>query len=284
MHLSTRSLLSAPDLVDLQLYPLHQLDSAAGKQLLLFCRTQLAATGACNLPCFISESARDRLAEEARGFTGLAYRKDTVRNAYFTADDPSLALNHPRRAFWPLRMSQVANDLIPADALLRALYDWNPLLEFVRLALGMERLYRMADPYQALNLTYLQSGDQQPWHFDDCDFAITLLLQAAAMGGEFEFVPHIRSDLDENYDAVHRLLSGEENNLIRLPRPSGTLTLFRGRNSIHRVTEVRAGTRITAVLGFDAQPNCIAPDESNIITYGPRVAELLLRARQHAGN
>jgi hypothetical protein len=267
-------------LVNLVRYPIDDLDSEVGKRLLAACSAQLANTGACNLTNFLTSEASARLAAEAEEFAPLAYQKDITRNAYFTADDPLLPPDHPRRTFWPLRMSQIANDVIPTDALIRGLYDWDPLLDFVRRAQGLDRLFRMGDPYQALNLTFLQDGDHQPWHFDDSDFVITLLLQASTSGGEFEFVPHIRSANDENYTAVRQVFAGDLRNVIRLPRSAGTLTLFQGMCSVHRVTQVvGARKRITAVFGYDNVPDRIAPLESNIITYGPRVARALAKPR-----
>ena len=38
----------------------------------------------------------------------------------------------------------------------------------------------------ALNLTYLKAGDLQPWHYDQNEFTVTLLLQAPEAGGELE--------------------------------------------------------------------------------------------------
>ena len=95
-------------------------------------------------------------------------------------------------------MTQLVNDVIPKNAAIQQLYEWNSLTEFIRRVLGLEALYRTADPFLALNLTYLQAGDLQPWHYDHNEFTVTLLLQEPESGGEFEYVPKLRTDDDEN--------------------------------------------------------------------------------------
>ena len=51
------------------------------------------------------------------------------------------------RAFFPLRMSQLSNDAIPKTAAIQRLYEWDPLTDFIRLVMGLQALYRIADPF-----------------------------------------------------------------------------------------------------------------------------------------
>src|SRR5262245_16174112 len=111
-------------LVDLERYPLHELESAQGNAFLVRCRAELAESGACNLQGFIREGEVADLAAEALALLPLAYVKNTRRNAYFTEDDPALPADHPLRAFFPLKMSQLANDAIPQSAAIQRLYGW----------------------------------------------------------------------------------------------------------------------------------------------------------------
>jgi hypothetical protein len=49
----------------------------------------------------------------------------------------------------------------------------------------------------------------------------------------------------------------------------GSLLLFRGRNSLHRVTPVRgAQARIVALLAFDAKPGTDSTAELKLARYG----------------
>lgn len=274
------------NIIDLERFPVHQMQSAEGRSFLARCRAELADTGACNLDGFIRDEAVNAMAEEALALAPLAYVKDTRRNAYFTEDDATLPPEHPMRAFFPLKMSQLANDAIPKTAVVQQLYDWDPLTEFIRLAVGLDALYQIADPFLALNLTYLKDGDLQPWHYDHNEFTVTLLLQDAESGGSFEYAPRLRSNGDENFDAVRRLFAGTYEDLRTLPRRPGTLTIFKGRHAMHRVTEVRGPRqRVSALLSYDSLPDRLASDETNAFIYGPRVAAILAakRAGQRRG-
>ena len=266
--------------VDLRRFPIHELQSAEGQNFLASCRAELSETGACNLDGFILPKAVRNIAEEALALAPLAYVKDTRRNAYFTKDDPTLPADHPLRAFFPLKMSQLANDAIPKTAAIQRLYEWDALTDFIRSVLGLETLYRIADPFLALNLTYLKAGDLQPWHYDHNEFTVTLLLQDARSGGAFEFAPRLRTAEDENFDTVKRLFAGAYGDVRTLPRRPGTLTIFKGRHAMHRVTEVRGlRQRISALLSYDSLPGQFASDETNAFIYGPRVAAILAAKR-----
>ena len=65
-----------------------------------------------------------------------------------------------------------------------------------------------------------------------------------------------------------------------LPRRPGTLTIFKGRHAMHRVTEVRGQRqRVSALLSYDSLPDQFASDETNAFIYGPRVAAILAARR-----
>lgn len=266
-------------LIDLERYPLDRKDSAGWRALVAEAQRQHEAEGACNLPGFLTlvglEAAR---AEAAALLDAHGYQKTYVRNAFFSADDPSLPPEHPRRRFWPAGACQVADDQIGTDTVLRRIYRWQPLIDFVAAVEERAALYPMADRFQALNVVGHGDGEQLPWHYDANDFTVTLLLQSPEAGGDFVFAPDIRSATDENMAAVQRVFDGDEALVRRLPRGEGTLTLFRGRNSLHRVDPCR-GTRrrISAILTYDTQPDCRRPLAHNIGIYGPRL-EALARA------
>jgi hypothetical protein len=241
----------ARDLVDTDRYPIDDLDSDAGRALVERCRADLAATGACQLDGFLRGPAVERLVAEANALSDQGFVNEAVHNVYFEDVDESLPEDDPRRSMQRASQSTIAYDLIPADAGIRALYEWDALLEFVAAALGKSPFYRNADPLGALNITYYGEGDELGWHFDRAEFVVTLMLQPAARGGDFQYVPNLRNEQDENYPAVGRLLQGDMTDVIHLPSRAGTLAFFRGRHSIHRVTPIEGDVlRTNAVLSF----------------------------------
>jgi hypothetical protein len=136
-------------------------------------------------------------------------------------------------------------------------------------------VYRNQDKYQALNISMMNAGGCQQWHFDSGRMVTTLLLQEPESGGIFEYVPELRSDKSENFEQVQRVLDGDTRRNQQIELKAGTLSLFRGHYSMHRVTEVQGDrTRIQAILGFSTDPELKGNLDSSILHYGPRVAEL----------
>ncbi|MBM3582918.1 MAG: hypothetical protein FJX36_00395 [Alphaproteobacteria bacterium] len=260
--------------VDLNRWPIDDLDGDAGRRMIESCRADLASLGCCNLRGFLTDAGTAALMAEADALLEHAYWKNGRRNAYFTEDDPSLPADDPRRMSFPIVMGQVAGDLIPPASRLRRLYEHPAKVEFTRRTLGLAALYPRADRFQDLNLIVLPDGGVQLWHYDQNHFSVTLLLQAATQCGDFEFVPALRSKHGEDLEAVRRLFRGKHPGVVRPEREAGTLTLFRGENAMHRVSPVCGDkARVTAILSYDEAPGLWAPDEVNAMIYGPRVRE-----------
>lgn len=264
------------DLIDLDRYPILDPDSPRGAALIAEIRARMAETVLCALPGFLKPEVMPRLVAEAEALVPLAYRGPAEASPYFynygTGLD-ALPAGHPRRRKSPRRLSQIASDLVPEGALIRRLYEWPPLATFLARALNVPALYRCADRFQGLNISVMEEGGCQQWHFDTNESNITLLMQAAEQGGEFEYVPLIRSAEDENYDAVRRVLDGDSNRVVRLAQEPGMLVLFRGHHSIHRVAPCRGKRRrLQSILAFNTRPGVMGSHESNLLHYGPRVA------------
>ena len=265
------------DLVDADRYPLTDLDGEAGRAMVAGLRSQLAKDGACRLPGFLRPAAVTALAAEAEALAPLAYRGPTEASPYYAKRDERLGddlpADHPRQRRATRVLSQVAYDLIPDDAGIRRVYEWDALLPFFAAVLGVERLYRFADPYQALNISVMEEGGRQQWHFDSSDFVVSLLLQSPERGGVYEYAPMVRSDDDENYDAVRRILNGDRDLVETLDLEPGMLVIFQGLYSLHRVTPVEgARRRLQTILSFDTRSGRVGSERSNAMLYGPRTA------------
>jgi hypothetical protein len=257
--------------IDLDRYPIAPLEGTRGQALAAECRAQLAATGSCLLPGFLRSDAVARMAEEAAAIAPLAHRKPGGRGAtaYLAPPDESFPEGHPRRRMQSSSVGAVAYDLIPRGNLVRTLYEWDGLLEFLAAALGKDRLYRYADPLGALNIAAMGEGEHLLWHFDQTDFFVSILLRDCERGGDFEYVPNIRDGEAENYDRVRRLLDGDRSEVVRLDMAPGTLALFMGRHSIHRVTPIAGPTqRLIALLGYDTEPGTMSSERLKLARYG----------------
>jgi hypothetical protein len=260
---------SLSDLVDLARYPITENASGARRELIERCRSDMETSGACQLPGFLSANASVSLAQEASSLAHLAYYQDDQHNAYFEEAPESLPEDDSRRLMQHSSSAAVAWDQIPASSGLRRLYDSDALLEFIGAALGKEPLYRNEDPLGACTVVVYREGDELGWHFDNAEFAVTLMLQKAETGGEFEYVPMIRSPEDESYPRVQELLLGSRDEVINFPSDPGTLALFRGQFSIHRVSPILgARPRLNVVFAYADRPGAKLSPYTQQLFYG----------------
>lgn len=164
----------------------------------------------------------------------------------------------------------VAYDQFPRTSAIRALYEWDPLMHFAARVLRVDRLHRYADPFGALNLAVMREGHELGWHFDQTDFVVSIAIQPSLAGGCFENVPQVRSPMDENADTVAAVRRGERPDLVRVePMTPGTLMLFNGRWSYHRVSRVEGDVpRHVALLAYDTKPGTDSNDELKLGRYG----------------
>jgi len=85
-------------------------------------------------------------------------------------------------------------------------------------------------------------------------FRVSLAIQSADRGGDFEVAPRIRSSDDERYAEVARVLDGDSTGVVTLAMSPGTLLIFEGRHSLHRVSPIH-GRRLRHVglLAYDTR-------------------------------
>ena len=164
----------------------------------------------------------------------------------------------------------ICDDAVGAASPLRALYDASLFRRFVMGVTGEAALHPYADPLSSINIHYAHRGQELGWHFDNSSFAITLLIQKPSAGSRFEFVKDLRdADAGEmNYQGVADLLDGELQPEVLTMEP-GTLVLFRGRNSIHRVSPNESDTtRMLAVLAYNSEPGISLSESARMTFYG----------------
>jgi hypothetical protein len=266
------------DLINTDRYPLDQLASDTSRVWISEVRRQLETDGSCVFSDFIKPDYLAEMAKQANSITQLAYPGPTEVSPYFfnyrLGEGEQLPDSHPLRRKGKRKLSQVATDLIPKDFLLCQLYRSTAMIDFLA-AIIEQPVYRNADPYQSLNLSVMNQGGCQQWHFDSGTMVTTLLLQEPEDGGVFEYVPAIRSDENENFEAVQQVLDGNRERVRQIRLKAGTLSLFRGHYSLHRVTEVAGDRqRLQAILGYTTKPAMLGSKESSILHYGPRVAKI----------
>jgi len=223
---------------------------------------QMRDEGVCVLPQFITSAAVQSMVDECNRLAPLAHRSAPKRNPYLTqasGDGTATAVLYDS-------LEVLAYDHFPTASPLRQLYESDELLEFIRSCLGVAKLYRYADPLGALNVSIMRDGDVLDWHFDMTDFVVSIALQSSTSGGDFENASRIR---DAGEHAIAELLAGDRTRVRVEPMSAGTLMLFNGRRSMHRVSPIVGEVpRYVALLAYDTKPGTDSTDELKLSRYG----------------
>ncbi len=258
------------DLVDRDRYPVDDLRDPRTVALAAECRAALDRTGVAIVPGFVRAPAVAAMVEESHRLAAGAHHQDLSATPYLELPDAGWPADHPRLATGRSALTAIGYDEFPVESPLRALYEWDALMEFVALALGKDRLYRYDDALGALNVAAMADGDELFWHFDQTDFVVSIALAPSAGGGDFECVSMLRSPDDENYDTVARVLAGGAPELVTtVPMEPGTLMFFEGRSSLHRVTPVAGPVaRYVALLAYDTNPGTCSSELLRLVRYG----------------
>ncbi|AOV17031.1 arpA protein [Acidihalobacter aeolianus] len=252
------------DLVDFSLYPLDD-ESFAND-----CAERLTANGVLTLPGFLRSSVVGTLAAEAEAQKHEAYYTSNTHNVYLTDLRPELGTDHIYNRQVQSSKGCITTDQVSDLSGLKTIYFSDEFRRCVAGIVGKAALYEYADPLSSINVHYASDGQELGWHFDNSEFAITLLLQSPESGGQFEYVRDLR-DADHgelNFGGVAKVLD-HETGVEQLDITPGTLVLFRGRNSMHRVTPVIGGkTRILVVLAYNSEPEIALSEPARMTFFG----------------
>ncbi len=256
-------------LVDLERYPVLHPNAPAYLETVTHARAQMAEMGAAEIPHFITPAGVAALVSDAEQLVERAHHSGGQGTAYLEFPDFTLPEDHPRLHFADYGVGAVAYDITPRRSPLRQLFEWDPMKDLIEAVLQRGPLYRYADPFGALNLSIMGEGDQLQWHFDQTDFVVSLAIQSAEVGGDFEVAPRIRTADDERYDDVAAVLDGHHAAVKTLPMTPGTLLIFEGRYSLHRVSPIAGGRwRHVGLLAYDTKPGTMGSDLLRADRYG----------------
>lgn len=248
----------------------HPLDDNSFRQ---DCKITLYNEGVLAMGGFLKQDAIDSIRQEGIEQEHLAFYTSSGHNVYLKTPNEELPPDHPRNRLVSSSKGCIQTDQIPKDSALHTLYESSRFREFLCAVLGEKELHEYADPLSSINLHYASDGQELNWHYDNSSFAITLLIQKPERGGVFEYVRDVRdADAgDMNYELSGDILDGRVPTKTLEMNP-GTLVLFRGRNSMHRVTPVEGDrTRMLVVLAYNTKPD-IALSESARMTFFGRLS------------
>jgi hypothetical protein len=256
------------DFIDTDRYPIA--DVGPGRDALIDrLREDIASDGCAVLKGFLRSECIATLVEECDRVAAHGHRNFNRTNPYFTQDRPDLPAHHPLRRFFDRSNAFVPADNFGPGSILREIYDWPAFAPFIQAALDEDHFYPYADPLADVIVNLAEAGNGFPWHFDTNNYTVTLAIQNADEGGDFEYSPHLRTPVDENYAGVEAVLDGDTDLIRTLRLEPGDLQIFKGRYSLHRVTPLAGSkARYVAIFSYVEEPGMVGSPERTAQLYG----------------
>ena len=236
------------DIIDLQRYPIHDLQDAKTQQVIQDCRERLDDDGCALIKNFLRPESIQRMQAESDRLYDQTFWSEASHTPYFNKDDDSLAEDHPKRTFQRRSSGYINSDILEADSDLRTIYTSPTVTRFVGECLGIWPLYTWADPLGCNPYSVMDEDHYFPWHFDGNDFTVSILVTEADSGGIFEYAPDLRSRDNENFEGVKGVLNGSREGVRQLDLQQGDMQIFKGRFSMHRVTKIEGKQRRVIAL------------------------------------
>ncbi|KAL7438288.1 hypothetical protein ACHAXM_006424 [Skeletonema potamos] len=249
-------------------YPIDQFehdDDGRYNSLLQDSIKQMNRDGFVSLPSFLLPEAVDALTSYILKLEedGVGFYSTESHNVFLDTDvESGVSPLHPRRV--QLNSSKLiinASELLlskEAPNLDELFMSQRSILDFIS-SVMQTKLYPSTDPYGKFYANIFREGDGLNYHFDRSEYSISLILQPSEEGGEFQFLPNSRAIIegwDEmilNVDDIAEAVAAHSLELKRPNLAAGDLYLFRGQNSLHRVSEITKGKRINIILTFNTE-------------------------------
>ena len=233
-------------------------------------REELDIYGAVQMNGFLTASALEEVQTEAAAGLKEAYFKPQTHNIYLDKGDDEFEAGHIRNRRFTSSKGCITDEQIPDSSVLKQIYHHPDFISALCVILGEETLYPYADSLSSVNVHYARHEEELNWHFDNSSFAVTLMIKPALAGGAFEYVRDVRKadEGDMGFEIAEAVIDGRHQ-IDSLSLNAGDLLLFRGRNSLHRVTPVADDSvRHLAVLAYNSQPGISLSETAQMTFYG----------------
>ena len=258
------------NVVNLNKYPIGDLDSPKIKRIIENCRTELERDSCSVIPNFILPNSLDVMRKELEQQLDEVYMSKESVNAYlYSKDDPTLPKDHPKRIFMKRFNGYLNSDCFLENSEIKFLYKSEELLKFISACLAISPIYRWADPLACHAYNVMETDGILPWHFDSCEFTLSLMIQKPEKGGIFEYCPNIREPGHEKFNDVKKVLDGDRSRVRQLDLNPGDLQIFKGRFTLHRVTKIIGQTsRYMCIPAYVLDPWRVNTPEHSKAIYG----------------
>ena len=252
-------------IIDFQRHPINDSNSYVRH-----CRSELKKNSILVLNNFLTKEALVKLQHEAQTLHDKTFYCSQNHNIFLTRKNTQLDNNHPCNIEIKSDKGCVPHDLIPHDSHLRTIYNSAVFQSFIQSVLSLDKIHPYADTLSSINYNYYEKNQQLGWHFDNASFAITLMIQQPAAGGNFQYVVDARNveKSTVNVQLIDSVLQNKHP-VEELRSEEGTLVLFYGRNYLHRVLPVTSKkNRILATLNYNLEKNIKLSESARLLFFG----------------
>ena len=248
-------------MIDFEKYPINSKGSKAYKELLLSVKAKIEEKGSVSLPNFLTKAGTDLLQQTVIEKTPEANRTRRFNNAYDMKIPENAPLDHPSRIVLESSYSSLGRNQL-RGSFIDELYTCDFIKDFAADVLDTPQLYFHDDKYNACVVMMYQPGDKIDWHFDYGQFVCLINVHEITEGGFHECVTDIRTEDDNGYEEVGRVLNGDRQRVHQSRSSPGAFTIFKGRYSLHRVSEVMGtDTRKSLVMTYEDKKGVVLTDE-----------------------
>lgn len=254
-------------------------------------RRSYQSSGAAIFPSILTEDALKSCIDDARAQEDGAFTTDDVHTAYLRPVDPAVSPRSVMNFEMKTQVASIACDELGKESKLADFYRQPALRELVARVVGKDQVFLSDDPLGCCSVNVFRPGYHHSFHFDESEFSTTLMLQEASdrSSGLFQYTNPLRDAPEDlalgsvaraihEYDPVAQdpfneqiydntttgTTKNDKNGAPAPPAPpplhtldfkAGTLSIFAGSKSLHRVTQVQGDcSRLVAVLTFASVP------------------------------
>ena len=248
-------------------YNEHPLDNS---NYINLCKKEIKNKSILVLHNFLTKKCLNELVLESLNLENKAYYCSQNHTILLNKTNNSLKVDDPLNIEVTSDKGCVPHDLVGKNSKLNLLYKSTIFTNFLKDVLNLNNLYPYADKLSSVNYNYYQNNQQLGWHFDNASFAITLMIQSAESGGEFEYVSkgrdYSKNIIDKSFISKILNASIKPN---KINADAGTLVLFYGRNYLHRVTSVKSKKpRILVTLNYNEEEGVELSENARLTFFG----------------
>lgn len=253
---------SLDQLIDFETYPINAKGTDVYNNLLKSVKATLDEKGSVSLTNFLTNEGTDLLQQTVIEKTPEANRTRRFNNVYDMKNIPeNTPEDHPLHVVLESSYSSLGRSQL-RETFIEALYTCDYIKDFAADVLDIPQLYYHDDSYNACVVMMYRPGDKIDWHFDYGQFVCLINVHEITNGGFHECVTDIRTEDDNGFEEVGKVLKGDRSRVYQSRSSPGAFTIFKGRYSLHRVAEVKGtDTRKSLVMTYEDKQGVVLTDE-----------------------